>query len=365
MKDLSQKNLTRFVICIFCLLMLATPMFYYITKSYYADEMLEMRTVINESRKFVNEDPQLKKAMVNFDKNDFIENIATGMVIQYILIAGILFIALIIMQGIISKRLWKPFYSTLERVKQFSLEKENIPQFEKSSTGEFMQLNATFTQLMTNNLRSYKTQKEFTENASHELRTPLAVFQGKLDLLLQQPLSEAQADIVKSLYEGIARLAKLNKNLLLLAKIDNQQYTVLDNVDITKTLQEHLAIFESLSQSTTIQTNISTDPIIIKANKTLLECMIDNLIVNALLHNKQGGIIEIGLNNESFEVSNQSDEGALNKELLFRRFYHSPEKSKGNGLGLAIVKAICNYHNWIIDYYYQDQKHHFKVSFIH
>lgn len=36
-------------------------------------------------------------------------------------------------------------------------------------------------------IKSFRIQKEFTENASHELQTPLAVFKSKLDLLAQLP----------------------------------------------------------------------------------------------------------------------------------------------------------------------------------
>ena len=59
---------------------------------------------------------------------------------------------------------------------------------------------------MTNSLKSYKVQKEFTENASHELQTPLAAFQSKLDVLLQFPdLTEQQAEMMQGLYQ-ICRL---------------------------------------------------------------------------------------------------------------------------------------------------------------
>ena len=53
-------------------------------------------------------------------------------------------------------------------------------------------------------------------------------------------------------------------------------------------------------------------------------------------------------------VSNTSDEEALDKGLIFNRFYRPSEKVKGNGLGLAIVKAVCDYHGWKISYIYSD-----------
>jgi signal transduction histidine kinase len=80
-------------------------------------------------------------------------------------------------------------------------------------------------------------QKEFTENASHELQTPLAVIQSKLDMLLQLPeLNEKQSQIVQSLYTVSKRMSHLNKNLLLLSKIDNNQYEEKESVNVTTTV---------------------------------------------------------------------------------------------------------------------------------
>jgi signal transduction histidine kinase len=79
--------------------------------------------------------------------------------------------------------------------------------------------------LISNNLQAYKIQKEFTENALHEMQTLLAVFRSKLDVLLQQKdLTGEQSQIIQSLYDAVSRLVRMNKNLLLLAKIDNMQF---------------------------------------------------------------------------------------------------------------------------------------------
>lgn len=84
---------------------------------------------------------------------------------------------------------------------------------------------------MHKSLDSYRVQKEFTENASHELQTPLAIFQSKLDLLLQQQeLTESQAEIIQDLYQMTSRISRLNRNLLLLAKIDNAQFAKSENI---------------------------------------------------------------------------------------------------------------------------------------
>ena len=217
---------------------------------------------------------------------------------------------------------------------------------------------------MGNSMKSYRAQKEFTENASHELQTPLAVFQSKLDLLLQQPdLTEQQAVAIQDLYLVSNRLVRLNRNLLLLAKIENKQYVQMDSIDIVSCIEELLPSLESLAGNITICKSFQKQSLVIHGNKVLLESMINNLVVNAVRHNTANGKIAITIRGNCFIVSNTSEEGALNPQLIFNRFYHPSEKTKGNGLGLAIVKAICDYHGWTVEYEYKDRKHFFKIQF--
>ena len=102
----------------------------------------------------------------------------------------------------------------------------------------------------------------------------------------------------------------------------------------------------------------------IRANSSLLESMINNLIVNVVRHNKPEGEIAVTVTADRLTVSNTSDETALDKIMLFNRFYHPSEKVTGNGLGLAIVKAVCDYHDWEILYAYRHGHHEFTVVFM-
>jgi signal transduction histidine kinase len=233
----------------------------------------------------------------------------------------------------------------------------------ESSVKEFARLNHTLTALMRNSLASYRTQKEFTENASHELQTPLAVFQSKLDLLLQQPnLSQRQTEIIQGLYENVTRLTRLNRNLLLLAKIDNRQYEQMETINLDDFLNGQLSSLESLTGNITLYKDFQTT-LTIRANRTLLESLVNNLVVNAVRHNHPQGEIGLTLTNSQLIVANTSDEPPLDEKLVFNRFYRTSEKTAGNGLGLAIVKAVCEYHEWKVNYLYSKGKHCFVINF--
>nr|WP_321519701.1 HAMP domain-containing sensor histidine kinase [uncultured Bacteroides sp.] len=350
MKSLLQKSLAKFTACTVIVLLLATPLFYLLTKYFYAEDIREVIEAVQSG--------------ASLPKTDLEQDIIVGLALQFGLIMCVLLVSLILAVRLISKQLWAPFDDTLRRIELFSLESEKLPQFTNSNIKEFDRLNAVLTRLIENNLRSYKTQKEFTENASHELQTPLAVFQTKLDLMLQQPdLTEQQAEIVQSLYEVSARLTRLNKNLLLLAKIDNRQYKEMELIDLVQMIEKVLSLLSGFTQEITIREDIQVTSLLVQANRALLESLINNLVVNAVRHNIANGEISIIIKPNLLIISNTSSEGMLNKESVFERFHNSSEKIKGNGLGLAIAKAICNLHGWEIEYQYKSERHEFDVRF--
>ena len=350
-RSLLDKALVQFVICTVILLLVATPLFYLLTKHFYAEDMIDIIEAVKQGEPI----PSL----------DLEEDILQGIMLQYLLISGILGIAITLTMRFITSRLWKPFDATLQKAEQFRLENGQLPDLPDSDVKEFEQLNHTLLSLMQNNLNSYRVQKEFTENASHELQTPLAIIQSKLDLFLQQPeLSKQQADIIQSLYQTTNRLTHLNRSLLLLAKIENNQYEQTEEIDLVAFIRKLLPQIESLTENLSLQTDFQTPRLAVKGNRTLLESLMNNLIVNAIRHNYPNGEIIISINEGSLTVSNTSpNESALDVRLIFNRFYRTSENIKGYGLGLAIVKAICEYHQWEIKYIYYNKLHHFRILF--
>lgn len=348
-KSLMRKSLTQFIICVTALMILAAPLFYLLTENYYAEDMKDVIEAVQRGEPVPSIDME--------------EDIMHGIMIQFVIIAGIMVIAIVLMLGFISKRLWRPFDRTLQSIETFSLEDGRIPALPDSGIEEFSRLNTVLDKLMTGSMDSYRSRKEFTENASHELQTPLAVLQSKLDLLLQQPqLTVEQAAIIQDLYQMSGRLSRLNRNLLLLAKVENGQFdrNDMDVVEVMDCLQPY---FENLAGNLTMERDCRVKTLTLKANRTLFESLVSNLVVNAVRHNRPGGTVTIFLDKYRLTVSNTSDEAALNPDRIFDRFYRPSEKTAGNGLGLAIAKAICDWHRWLIDYTYRDGIHSFTVHF--
>ncbi|MBX3257721.1 MAG: HAMP domain-containing histidine kinase [Chitinophagaceae bacterium] len=263
-----------------------------------------------------------------------------------------------------SKKLWQPFQDTLQQLKSFQLNSQKPIQFQDTDTIEFAELNATLDKLLQHSITTYRNQKEFTENASHELQTPLAILKNKLDILLQSDdLTERQYHIAEEMNKALVRSSRINKNLLLLVKIENSQFDrseligfdtiVLQSIDA---LQEHFKE-KKIDVSTDIHSNIE-----VKGNSSLTEVLISNLLINAIRHTLPEGSIRITVSKFAFEVSN-SGEQPLSPDLLFKRFSRMSADNRGSGLGLSIVQEICKLHGWTVKYDFGNNAHLFSVKF--
>lgn len=343
----------QFAACLAILLLLATPLFYWLTKSFYAEEMHDVLRAVQSGQPI--------------PETDLEEDIALGMVIRFGVIAGVLSLAMVLVTGLLSRRLWRPFEQTSQTMERFRIDAPAHEPLPETDVQEFAQLNAALNRLMDSSVAQYRLQKEFTENASHELQTPVAVLQSRLDMLLQSPdLTERQAEMVQDMYGVTGRMARLNRDLLLLAKMENRQFDKGEQADIATVVRDLLPDWQTLAGDLTLRGAGTEQPIPVSADRTLVETLLNNLVINAIRHNRAGGEIGITLRPTGLVVTNTSDLHALDANKIFERFYQPATDSlsagsKGNGLGLAIAKAVCDYHGWTIGYAYTDSRYRFAV----
>ncbi|MCD9615700.1 sensor histidine kinase [Chryseobacterium gleum] len=276
----------------------------------------------------------------------------------------VIVVGLLYLNRKLSSSIWKPFRDTLDQLKIFNLNSQNTIEFPVSDTSEFEELNQSLYKLIERNISTYKTQKEFTENASHELQTPLAIIKNKLDILLQdQDLTEKQYRIAEDINKALTRSSRINKNLLLLAKIDNNQFDHSETIFFDQLLHQSIEILEEhFEQKNISATESISNDVQVNGNSILTEILINNLIINAIRHTSPGGSVSIELNQSYFEVSNSGTE-KLNTEALFKRFSKFSADNNGSGLGLSIIQEIGRLHQWMISYRFENGLHIFTVKF--
>ncbi len=264
-----------------------------------------------------------------------------------------------------SKRLWRPFYDTLTVMENFEIEKSQFIELGGSKTLEFERLNLVLRKLMEKNRRAFALQREFVDSAAHELQTPLAIMQTQIDMMMQrQDLNEAQGEMLENLESSISRLQRLNKNLLLLSKMESQFYAANEDISVTAILKSLLPFFQeqAIAQQIAFQNTVSED-FRAMANPALLEIAVSNLLLNAIRHNVFQGTVEIQLVKGKLWVTNTGIGEALPQDEVFQRFSKISSKSKGNGLGLSVVKKIADLNHWRLSYCFEDQKHVFILDF--
>jgi signal transduction histidine kinase len=277
----------------------------------------------------------------------------------------LLLVTLFIINRFVLRKIWKPFYSTLQQIKQFNVKGKDNVSLEPTNINEFAELNDAVTVMATRTIREYVEIKSFTENASHEIQTPLAIIASKLELLSQsENLEEEQMNAIQSIADTTSRLSKLNQSLLLLAKIDNRQFATADKINISAVLLRHISNYEELfhAKEITVVKNI-TGEVMITINETLAEILIVNLLTNAIKHNIDKGFINVGLNEKHLIVSNTGKVLHVNPAIFFERFKKDSTFNDSMGLGLSIVKKICETYGFGVTYHYENPLHIVTISF--
>jgi len=290
------------------------------------------------------------------------EDLLMNFFLLFFLVFIILIVGLFFITRLFSKKIWSPFYLILKQIEQFEIDKVNVFQLPTSTIHEFDRLGQSIEKLIHKNTSIYASQREFIDNAAHELQTPLAVFKAKVDGLVQDSnITENQARALNVLNDTIVRMERLNKNLLLLSKIDNDAYHSTGEVNINDILIKNMEFFteQAASKQLTIQFS-SKEKLKRKVNIDLIEIFLSNLLMNAIRHNIKNGKINIITTSNSIEILNSGTE-KLNSEALFKRFSKDNPSKHGTGLGLSIVKKIVDLNNWDIQYAFIDKQHSFKI----
>jgi signal transduction histidine kinase len=264
----------------------------------------------------------------------------------------------------IAKTIWSPFYRTVGQLKLFNVEKDKTLDLPATNIREFQDLNAAITQLVARNRAVYLSQKQFTENAAHEMQTPLAILNGKLEMLLQTSgLSESQALLLNEALEGTYRLAKLNKGLLLLAKIENQQFPATQMLDLRAITAQLIGQYQESMSAKNLTVTQDLGPLAVKANRELIEILLTNLLSNAIRHNIPQGSLHLVLKAQQLVIINTGKALPLPPEKIFERFQKDPANPQSHGLGLAIAKKICDLNNFPIHYSCPAGRHQITITF--
>lgn len=327
------------------------------------DASPELEPVRMLTTAFENETHFYELKIINpmVEEDDLAEELLRDIIALYLILIAVS----IIINNFVLQRLWKPFYSFLNQLKNYRIgNSKNFPET-STKTKEFTDLQNAVNILLQRNIETYEQQKQFIGNASHELQTPLAITTNKLELLIEKGnLQSEEAESIAEIMNIVERLVRLNKSLLLLSKIENKQF--LDNqlVSINEVVRQSTNDLEEVAEFKNVKITVSeTAELTTEMDISLANVVVSNLLRNAIFHNVSKGIVNIEISEKAIKISNTGTKAAFNEQKIFSRFYKSENNSNGTGLGLAIVKAVCDLYNFSVGYRFENNLHCFEVRF--
>ena len=190
--------------------------------------------------------------------------------------------------------------------------------------------------------RSFTTLQGLTETTSHELQTPLSIIKAKLEIIQQDANnSKNQLEQIKTLEVAVDRLARLNRFLLMIARINNNQFPADNTLILNKYVDEFLDSFIDFIElkNITVYKHYMSN-FILTIHPQLAEMLISNLLSNAIRYNIKGGTLKIYIAENSIRIVNTYG-NIIPSGNLFARFNKSAGEKDSTGLGLSIVDSIC------------------------
>lgn len=253
----------------------------------------------------------------------------------------------------ITQILLKPFEKIIEKLKSTQHPKQFDHSLIQTNTSDFNYLQSSIAELMYQIESAFEAEREFIGNVSHELLTPISIIRSKLDnFTANTKLHEEELRKIFEAKQTLSRLTKMVRSLLLLSRIENQEYLKNESIVLSQLLSDILSEFQDrvdIKQQNISFQNTAKD-ISIKGNAELLRILLSNLISNAIKYTSEKGSISLTLEKQTDQLVLTIEDngyGISKTELphIFDRFKKFSKQKESFGLGLALVKQIANYHD--------------------
>lgn len=192
--------------------------------------------------------------------------------------------------------------------------------------------------------QAYEAQKEFIANASHELKTPLAVIDTNIEAEIagKKKISKWLINI----QDETARMERLIKNLLTLARLDSSQMTlVLSEFDISATIRSTIEKMKPVIEKKKLQLTLDIeDRIMVRSEENTIEQISIILLDNAIKYTNARGRVNVSIKSMRDQIcpTIENTHPPIDEHKfanIFDRFYQVDESQHGEGYGLGLSIA--------------------------
>ena len=190
---------------------------------------------------------------------------------------------------------------------------------------------------------------DFINSFSHEFKTPIVSIDGFARRLKKDDLPEdKRREYIDIIISESKRLTKLSSNILLLNKLENQQYlSDRSEFRLDEQIRSCILLLEKQWSKKNIELVIELEPIELFSNQELLSQAWLNIIGNAIKFSEESSPVYIRAvsTDQRIRITVEDRGEGMDEDTLhhiFDRFYQgdSAHSSEGNGLGLPLVKRI-------------------------
>lgn len=303
------------------------------------------------------ENPNLDRQIISYNDQDIVRVIKIGMVI---LLIDIL-IALLI-GYLFSKRLTQPLHTLIEGIKklgnhEFSHHTESRGLYKNV----FYNLNHLADQLKISERERKKLdlmKEEWIANISHDIKTPLSSIQGYAEMI-KDPEYDFSSEEIRE-YAGIIEgkavyIKEVMEDLNLSTRLKNKELSLnKKEVNIVALLRKIVIdlLNDPKYSDRNIQFHVNEEKIMAEVDEILFRRAINNLILNAIVHNDENVKVEVSIERKEYThiLIKDDGKGIKEKELerIFDRYYRGTNTGaahKGSGLGMAIAHDIIKAHD--------------------
>jgi signal transduction histidine kinase len=200
-----------------------------------------------------------------------------------------------------------------------------------------------------------KVRFQFISVLAHEMKAPLAALDGYLNILRERAAGDSQEVYDHMLDRCLTRIQGMRKmiiDLLDLTRIESgERKRDVSEIDVRDVAHAAIDTAAPEAQERAITVILHENgPVLMRADRSELEIICNNLVTNAVKYNRDGGRVDVELHTDGGQVSIVvSDTGigmtAEESERLFSDFVRiKNEKTRnilGSGLGLSTVKKIA------------------------
>ena len=293
--------------------------------------------------------------LMSIDPIDATSSVITSQLI-YITIISLILSTIISL--FMSKRLSKPIKKMNDTAKKLSKGDYNIV-YTYIYYEELDELADTLNKATNSLERTDEIKRELIANVSHDLKTPLTMIKAYSEMIrdLSGDNKEKREEHLKVIIDETDRLTRLVNDMMDLSKIESGIISInkekINFTEMASSLIDRIKL-SSIDTEHTIEYIIPKD-LYVLADKTKIEQVLYNLIINAIKHSGEGKkkiLIKATATQKRVKVEVIDNGVGISKEDLehiWDRYYKASDsftrQVQGSGLGLSIVKNILIKHS--------------------